>query len=521
MYNYDQANSQKAKSVLLACPALQKVTAELSVRPSYLDIYQTIFSNENNKPMFFSTTEHVNNFIINNLNFWAFGKKLFARPCPLTPRHGFVDSRIIKSHADLIALFEEIKSADPKGELILTEFIANATASAVLTTSGILSIGPNHDGATSGYKSISIPVKPQNLPTEIMKLAGLKEDENAFLESVFPLNKNKDEVPFQITQIRGGPAVKQVADFIPEKTKVKEVINPHKDLLAWEHMVKDLAPGTVVYGLGHSLASHAAIHCIINNIPFVTSFCPKIGSTIEPVSEKAAPLDRNMFLRGVHASLKKVYSLDVMLHLSASILHNWAFIRNSDHASWLLGVAASYMCQVLLALCYGEYRHAKLNKLKLKTLSMGMGRNEVYKDVIDPAKFRFYMSKSIKVSRGFIVKDNFTGKEFGGIKWARATNMSIKIWNSIVNIQNKTINDVSVNRLIANINRATNLVHNGGWLFNKFSTPEKLSKISEQPNQTMFELSDFIFDIHKEYKSIDTKLVGMKKLTPINLRKKK
>lgn len=493
MYFYENAKTQKAKSVLLACPMLQWEAAMNSVRSHYIDKLYLKLNSGNAKPIFFQSLHSINQFILNNQNFWSFTRKVFARPCPLTPRHGFVDSKVIDSHVSLYSLFEELEVADPSGELIISEFIDEAVASAVLTTSGTLSIGPSYNGATSGYASISFPVKPETLSPEVMLAAGLNPSDTAFLEAVFPSPKNETAIPFQITQIRGGPSIPTVSDFIPVKTKVIRVVYPHDDLLLWESQAKKFEAGTVVYGRGHSLASHAAVHCIINNIPFVTSFEPKVGTNIVPTANKAIDLDKAEFLKGVHASLSKTYSPDIMLHLSACVLHNWAYIRTSAHASWLLGMAASYMCQVLAALCFGEYRHSKVrNKFHFTS------RELVYKEITQTKKFSTYIQKAPSVAVAFVDKKRFPRpKEFGGSKWAKATKMSIKIWNSIITIQNRGLTPLNINRLINNINKSTNLVHNGGWLFNKFSSQERLNKISKTPSLSIFELSDFIYELHQ------------------------
>ena len=81
--------------------------------------------------------------------------KYFARPCPLIPRHGFVDSRPVKNKADIKKLFDEIKAQDPDGEMILGPYFDKVDYNAVLVNSGMLSIGPNNDGATAGKSSIS------------------------------------------------------------------------------------------------------------------------------------------------------------------------------------------------------------------------------------------------------------------------------------------------------------------------------------------------------------------------------
>lgn len=492
IYNYKKAQTQKAKSVLVACPFLQKIVVESSVRTDYSVPYYNSLKQVQNKAMLFTSIDEVDSFAINNPNFWAFGKSVFARPCPLNPRHGFVDSKLIADHDSLIEMVNSIKKEDRDGELILTLFINEPEYNAVLTSSGLLSIGKGHDGATSGKSSIAIPVKPwSNIPSNLLQLAGLKNDDNIFIEAVFPKNRDGDEIPFQLTQIRGGPSVSPVADFIPKEITVVDVALPDDNLLRWEKIVKSFEPGTVVYGRGHTLASHAAVHCIINNIPFITSFHPTIGQKLTPI-ESVPIYNTDKFLLAVHTSIKKDYPLNVMLHLSASILHNWAYIRNSEHASWLLGVSATYMCRVLLALCYGEYRHAR-NQNMFKNLP----REDVYENVISPDKFLKYMSRALSIADSFVDKKKFPSPEFGGSRWSRAMRMCIKVWNSIVHIQNTKLNNLSANRLVNNINKTTNLVHNNGWLFDKISTTSILNKISKEPNQTMFELSDYVFDLYQ------------------------
>jgi len=507
MYDYAIAKTQKAKSVLIGVPLLQNKMAKASVRTSYLDEYLLDIMNESNKIILITSNKELESFISNNINFWSFARKLFVRPCPLTPKHGFVESRVINNHKELAELFTEVKKVDSDGEIIIMPFIDNASANAVLTSSGLLSIGPNHNGATGGKSSFSIPVKPFELPEDIMTASGLKPKDNVFIEAVFSSN---NEIPFQVTQIRGGPAVNgNSPDFIPKDMIVQDIINPIDDLLHWEKIVKTLPKGTVVYGKNHTLASHAAIHCVINNIPFNTSFQLVIGKKIHKGTDVKISFNQDEFLKGVFVALNKVYPLEVIFHISASILHNWVFIRNSKLASFLLGISSVYMCQCLIALCYGEYRHSR----KKNTFSNNH-RENVYTKVIDPKKFINYMSNAYIVANGFVDSKQFPIKDFGGPNWSRATKMAIKIWNSIVNIQDKGIFTVNVNRLILNLNKSTNLVHNGGWLFNKFSRQDLLNRISEEPGQTLFELSDYILELNNyftEFEIINHSVV-MKKL---------
>src|SRR5207237_6510131 len=83
--------------------------------------------------------------------------QLFARPCPVRPRHGFVDSRKVKAFdPDVINLLKESWAEDPDAELLLTPYIP-AEFSGVWRP-GLLVLGPGHDGATSGHSSIAVPL---------------------------------------------------------------------------------------------------------------------------------------------------------------------------------------------------------------------------------------------------------------------------------------------------------------------------------------------------------------------------
>lgn len=87
---------------------------------------------------------------------YAPGVTWIARPCPVTPRHGFVESRIVKTVKDLRTVCEETTLADPRGEVLLMPFVENRDYSAVLTDQG-LSIGTGHNGATTGKDAVLVP----------------------------------------------------------------------------------------------------------------------------------------------------------------------------------------------------------------------------------------------------------------------------------------------------------------------------------------------------------------------------
>jgi len=429
---------------------------------------------------------------------WSQKEPIFARPCPITPRHGFVDSRVIKSSKELEKLLAEVKSADPKGEIILAPFV-EAEYSAVMCSSGLLSVGPGHDGATSGNDSICFPVAPATISNKVRFASGLSSNSTVFIEGVFKKephrNSNHNLFPktFYVTQLRGGPKVSSVNNFIPTKMVVKKVVKPHNNLLKWESDVKKFKSGTVVYGKGHTLTSHAAIHCVINKIPFITSFEPVLNQVIEPSNNKEYPFSKDGFLKGIHVGLYGKLNKRKMLNFAATVLHNWTYLSFSEHASWLLGMAAMYISRILCALSYGEYRHCNQKPIKIKNISKNKTRQSIYGCVLDPSQFYLYIKNAYRIKKDFLNKDKFR-RGFGGKTWSDAVKHSIVIWNAIVDLQDcKKVTTPKINKLVSLINKSINLVHNNGWLFNKISDQNTMEKISDSPGLAAFELADVFY----------------------------
>ena len=435
---------------------------------------------------------------------WSLSGEIFARPCPLKPRHGFVDSRIISTPKELEELLDLVKEEDPKGEIVLSPFV-NADYNSILCSSGILSIGPGHDGATGGVKSISFPVAQVKISNDVRFRSGLSSKSTVFIEAVYKNTVNEREAhgsevdkTFYITQLRGGPKVEQVDDYIPAKMVVKNIVKPHNDLLKWESDVRKFKPGTVVYGKGHTLTSHAAIHCVINKVPFVTTFEPKVNQTITPSVLKAMVFDKQKFLNGAHVGLFSNLNKRKMLYFAVSVLHNWSYLSTSEHASWLLGISAVYISKILCALSLGEYRHCRVKPLKIKGVRLSSTRNSIYSIVIDKGQFTNYVSKLIKVKKEFLMKNKFR-RGFGGKHWSEACGYCINIWNTIVEIQNsKKVTPAKINKLISLINKSVNLVHNNGWLFNKIADSSSIEKIAAKPGLAAFELADIYYNLHLE-----------------------
>jgi hypothetical protein len=417
----------------------------------------------------------------------------FARPCPTEPRHGFVDSRVVKNNEQLLELWDEVLKYDPNGEIILGPYLPEVDYNAVYVDSGVLSIGIGNDGATAGRDSINFPVAPHKFTETMKRVAGIGEDEAIYVEAIRP--KNWDL--WALTQMRGGPSINNISpDYVDKKVVVKEIVEPDDDLLKWESQAKNFTKGTVVYAPGHTLASHAAIHCVLNKIPFITSYEPKIGETLLPTQRKKEKpvFRRRQFRRGVRAGIDMcrtvIYDDMVKLfYFSISVLHNWAYIKHSEHADWLLGASSVILAKLCAALALGEHRHKNGNKEDLV-------RENIYiKTLNDPTKALYKLPR--------VFKDFYSVKwdsGFGGLPWANCAWYSNLMWKNIIkifNCKNITISDNEIVELVSIINRTINLAHNGGWWFNKFTTKEDMDFIADNPGLGILCVTDKLMDIYK------------------------
>lgn len=97
----------------------------------------------------------------------------FGRPCPMQPRHGFVDSKLVHDQLELRRMWDEAKSQDQKSEVIVGPYMDKVDYNSAYVSSGNLSIGLGNDGATGGRKSISFPVAPTKFTKKLKRTSAL------------------------------------------------------------------------------------------------------------------------------------------------------------------------------------------------------------------------------------------------------------------------------------------------------------------------------------------------------------
>jgi len=284
--------------------------------------------------------------------------ELFVRPCPMQPRHGFVDSRIVVSGDDLRSIAAEAVAADPEAELLLTQFIP-ADYSAVLTET-TLSLGKGHDGATSGA-SQTIFAPKSSIPEECRHLkakAGIPDTDEFYVELV------QADICLIPVQIRGGPAQMAISDYIPADLVVKKVIkaSPGMDLLAWERTINNARPGDIVWAPDMSLSNHYCVHAVVHKVPCVTTFEPAVGQSLArleaPVWDVPEWHKLAEYMKDFNGRELRSVNSDDWAKLGLAALHcSAAQCTATDAQLRLLAYGAAAHFRLMAAACLGELRH--------------------------------------------------------------------------------------------------------------------------------------------------------------------
>jgi len=405
----------------------------------------------------------------------------FARPCPVRPRHGFVDSRPVHTLKELHAVWEEARAADPEAELLLGPCF-KVDFSAVLAGSR-LAIGKGNDGATAGRGTVEIGVVAPYIPTSVLSDAGIQSGETAYLECIADQYQRTYSV-----QLRAGPALPTSLDYIPAPITVAQLVTPDEDAIAWEERVTTLTPGSVVYAPGGSLASHAAVHCVLHGVPYVTTRAPVIGERLEPVGESAFVLDASEFWKGAaYADMLTSTGLErdaIMIALVT--LHNWVELRKWPAASRFLGCAARGLAKVGAAICAAEARHYSI-QLKRQRDRTHISRIEKLRRVLR-ASATIQRRQLTNAGKAF----RMTGWKggFGGSAWANCAKITDQLWRALS--EGQTLSETS---LMGAINNLINAAHNNGCFLNKLVTSTELDYAAQFPAKTALKVMGVLYSM--------------------------
>jgi hypothetical protein len=279
---------------------------------------------------------------------WA--GETMARPCPMKPRPGFVDSRMVETVEDVKGILKEIKKAgEPNGELLITRYI-DAPHSGILNNNSI-TVGGGTDGATTGKDAYVFPLLEPVFHTPGHHVELLWHTVN----SIYAVQKRAAiDVPVKKNHITNpGGTVYYV--HTPDSS----------DLLAWETKLQGLKPGSMSVAVAHlpgqPLTSHFALHAIMMGMNVITGTKkPKEGDIFPDADEDWAPALQNYDPSFIKKVLTKKGNIENgQLMLAMSILHHWPAFENTDldHKQKLFEFSVGYLLKAGIIACFGEMRH--------------------------------------------------------------------------------------------------------------------------------------------------------------------
>lgn len=386
-----------------------------------------------------------------------FGDVLFVRPCPVKPRHGFLES--FKVHRDNLSeaiqdVFKQMEQIGEDGEVIVMPYI-DAIYNAIVAP-GTITIGRGNAGATSGVNAMTLPFPDLHIIGWDPKWG------SPYVELV------KDS-HWRTTQFRGGPETGNTDDYVVDGYVVEHIyeLRSDMDLLEWEKMVRQFPKGTVVFHRGGAVTSHYGVHCVTAGIPYFTTRVPRIGEVLK--SEiKQKKRYRNLLKRFRHyvSTIRISYShVSELVRASIYVLHYFPKMTPQQR-EMLVPLFAAVWCRVGEALCLGEARHPMVhghregcNVRSFQTA--GYSRDAIYSRSLENGDIEITLEEAYRC-----FSQCSWHSQYGGKAWARCA-------KSILSM----IKAPTLSALIKAWNRSINLAHNNGWWMNKVVSKSTFDEI--------------------------------------------
>lgn len=447
----------------------------------------------------------------------------FARPCPETPRHGFVESRKVYNLEEALKVYMEAVAADPKAEMLCMPPLTGL-ASAIANDTGV-TWGKGHDGATGGKGPLyDIPCNNKGFSTYMRSWHYWVQNdipEGAYVELV------EDKGKVYVVQVRGGPSVVgNNRRYVPHADyKITRIIQGdpemQEDMLAWEKEIKDAPDGSVVWLPGSTLASHMAVHGIARGLAVVCDYqMPDKTELLQPADGAPKPLTDLEMMR-LADWIRHFDKLDAAtnatdidagnssryhgehISLSVATLHAMMHWDGSEHLLKLRAHGIVTMAKFIAAACLGEARHF---------YSHGPGADRTVTPAIDWSKLGGIRPNKPNNSRALVfekalsipIKDlcplvegaviDFGGRwggkrarrgcrggyGYGGPKWKRSARVGHSLLVALLAFLERP-SLARWNDAVACYNLAVNTAHNGGKLLDKFCSFSHIELAAQNP----------------------------------------
>lgn len=432
----------------------------------------------------------------------------FARPCPLTPRHGFVDSRVIYSKQEAVDLFAEVKKEDPEGELALMP-VLTGKYSGVATNAGV-TWGHSNDGVTSGKgENVLIPTPTTQLERwNYHTRINLTITDAAYIELV----ENAGDI--SPVQVRNGPALPNSPDYIPRTEVVSKVLPLNfYSLLAWEQYLKEQIilnggkpDGLAITAQGIPLSSHYAVHGVELGIPVITSYHLKTGDRLyraETTTKELLQGDYNDIVKLIQEWEARDYISPIQGRRRATVLtaiasvHTMQHWGNSPHLLALRAVAMVTLLRYLSAATMGEMRYWYTKgpgreegkpATKMSFNATSKERDQIYTYILAPFPINKMLNDFRATRKDFNTyfwrgqrdDDRESGSTYGGRKWGNVSKAGADLASAVLAFiaspSKQTWSDV-----VLRANIAIHTAHNNGFVMNKWVSGDIFRKVAECP----------------------------------------
>jgi hypothetical protein len=402
----------------------------------------------------------------------------FVRPCPMRPRHGFVDSRTVSSREDAEKIITETLAADPDAEFLLMEYVPAPFSG--IWTPGYLAIGTGTDGATAGKTAITIPIMGDYLNTSNY---GASARSKASIESApyveILWRKMSQNYEGLTVQLRDGPKLPEgTEDYIPSEFTVEHIILADGDLLEWEEKMRHTACNSVVWHPNGTMASHYAIHAILNKVPLLITREPKVGEILKPTENGPGEVNIDLIRAGFAIACEQEISMPEAAYFMLLGCHQTGqWLGKFDI---LLGASMGFAYRLAMTAALGEERHYD------KSSSSG-SRDAVYKKFWMKADTQTGRTKFLDALEKFLNGHLWPGSNYGGKAWYQFTSQAVIMYNSLIRKDHKTAME-AMNVLI-------NAAHNSGWGFNKFISQSEMTQTAKNPIYSGFKVGPSLYQI--------------------------
>tara|TARA_Y100000004_G_scaffold197249_1_gene270646 strand:+ start:169 stop:2544 length:2376 start_codon:yes stop_codon:yes gene_type:complete len=341
------------------------------------------------------------------------GRDAFVRTCPLTPRHGVLESTRCAPTEEAIVetvshLQQVLRDEDPEGCLIIQPFEI-PDASCVMAPSMYVDVGEGHDGVTAGqglklrfplqhsdgyspsfayvFKHMGLDMSRHEIEMVSRKMGSESTDGWAHnganigsrMSTVLTQIRGCDEhveidTPPEGVTINGAvPSGTVVATHVFEATGLEEV--------AWleENITKDKVPeGFVISEPEGSLLSHIFAHARSHGIPYVVGTVEEGQTWTEPARGWVVENSDGKFEANPYNPFEYIDAFrDGVAYGNrywrrkhayfSNLFHQWIGHPRIDPKvlAYFGGVFTAWLVKATVAACMGEMRHARSRKKNL------------------------------------------------------------------------------------------------------------------------------------------------------------